>query len=86
MGNHSCTLYNDLKHVVQIVDYDGTRNLWPGARQTNWLAKGGNYYISLVLSIDNKEEKVYLYGSEFDDREHRMLLLSECFQSYKYVC
>ena len=78
MGNaaNKCDLHNDTKYEVDIVDYDGTRTLYPGTTQSNWLLKGGNYYITLVMKFARNEEKRRnFYGSEYEYRTHNMSYL-----------
>ena len=71
MGN-KCTLYNDTKYPVRLKDYDSNRMLYPGDRQGNWLAKGADYYIDLVMQFPKGEVTRSLRGCEFNNETKYM--------------
>ena len=87
MGNHECYLYNDTDYHVTISDYDGTRSLSPGDTQHNYLLKGGNYHISLIMKFpDYGTKTIKFHDYEYQNETHRMsTLFSSDIQRYEEV-
>lgn len=68
---NKCTFQNDTSYTVMIVDHDGTRALYPGTSQGNYLVSG--FSVDLVLKLpDGGEEKINFPGRRFENRTHRM--------------
>ena len=66
-----CYLKNDTKYNVKIVDYDGTRNLYPGTTQHNYILAG--FSIDLIMfGTNNEERKVNLHSNDYENRTHNM--------------
>lgn len=76
VGN--CNFENDTSYPVLIVDHDGTRMLYPGTSQGNYLVKG--FSVDLILKLsDSKEVKINFPASKFENRTHKM---SKVFAGY----
>lgn len=66
-----CTFENDTKYKVIVVDHDGTRALYPGQSEENYIANGFSVDLVMVFS-DTDEAKVNFPSSRYESRNHKM--------------